>query len=388
MITHGNLMHNCRAISVAVDDSVPHVVISWLPFFHDMGLVGTLFLPVVAGFPLVFMPPEAFVMKPVRWLQAITRYRGTLSPAPNSAYGLCVKRISPTQRAELDLTSWRFAFNGSERISGTTMREFVESFEPCGFRHDSFFPCYGLAESTLIVSGGSSPIRSNRRYFEPASLTAGSSVVVANEGIELVGCGKPQAMNVIVVEPENRRRCPAGRVGEIWVQGASVAAGYWGDGKGTAESFHAREADTGDGPYLRTGDLGFELDDEIFITGRLKDMIIVSGRNIYPEDIEGTVEMAHPAVCRDGAVAFAVDDGTHERLVVLVEVDTRATRRCSLTDLEQDLRDQVAERNDVAPSEIVLVRRRSLPKTPSGKKQRSKCRRLFLEDQLSRVNHE
>lgn len=392
MVTHSNLLENCRTIGEATCGGSDDAVVSWLPFVHDMGLIGGLLVSLFLGCPLIFMPPEAFVMKPVRWLQAISRYRATLSPAPNFAYDLCVRRTTPEQRAALDLASWRIAFNGSERIDAASVRSFTEAFACSGFRPQTFFPCYGLAESTLFVTGNGLNQPPVIKRFDQVKLNAGTASPGV-DGIELVGCGKPsKSHRLLIVDPKNCQELPPGRIGEIWVSGPSVAAGYWNNPDLTAQMFNATETTSQAGSFLRTGDLGFLLDGELFVTGRLKDLIIIGGRNIYPEDIEATVEQCHPPVVPHAAVAFSFNDGPVERLVIVAEIDYREStgHTCDpprqLTDNGEDvvrhLADAISRQHDVAVHEIVFVRRRTLPMTPSGKKMRSACRDAFLQRQL------
>lgn len=379
MITHGNLVHNCELIARVVDSPAEHCVVSWLPFFHDMGLVGGLFFSLYQGFPLILMPPESFVMRPMTWLRAISKYRGTLSPAPNFAFEHCVDRTTPEQRESLDLSSWQFAFNGAERINLQTLDRFAEAFATAGFRRGTFMPCYGLAESTLFVTGGSNVNRPHADIFARTALNQGRGVT-ATEGTTLVSCGNSrERLDVLIVDPDTRRRCAAGVVGEIWVAGPSVAAGYWKQPELTVERFEALEESTGAGPYLRTGDLGLFSDGELYVTGRLKDLVIIGGQNICPEDIEVTVESAHPAVRPGGAIAFSVDTDRSESLAVVAEVDKRALKLARPSEIENAIRDAVARTNNVAVSHLLLLRGPALPRTASGKKRRSACRTKFLQ---------
>ncbi|MDZ4818197.1 MAG: fatty acyl-AMP ligase, partial [Planctomycetota bacterium] len=243
MVTHGNVLHNCQAIAAASQRDDADVVVSWLPFFHDMGLVGTLFCPLLYGYPLVFMPPEAFVMRPIRWLNLISKYRGTFSPAPNFAYDLCVQKISSEQRQSLDLSSWRVAFNGSERISDRSLNEFAKLFGPCGFSPQTMRPCYGLAEATLMVTCSTVDQPPRISQFRSSALALGTAVPVS-DGTSLVSCGQPvESTEVVIVDPETRKLCPEGIVGEILISGPGVTAGYWNNQELTAELFEARIAD-------------------------------------------------------------------------------------------------------------------------------------------------
>ena len=395
MVTHGNLLHNCRTIGEIAGTASKHVIVSWLPFFHDMGLIGGLFVSLFLGCPLIFMPPEVFVMKPICWLRAISHYGATLSPAPNFAFDLCVKRTTSEDRDGLDLSRvGAVAFNGSERIDPGSLRRFTDAFARCGFRPETFYPCYGLAESTLLVTGGKVAEPPVVKRFGQCELNSGTARL-ADEGVELVGCGKsPAGQQLLIVDPTTGKRCPTSRLGEVWVSSPSVAAGYWNNPETTALKFQAHEVETLAGPFLRTGDLGFTLEGELFLTGRLKDLIIIGGRNIYPEDIEATVEQFHPLIIPQGAVAFAFDDGPVERLVVVVEIDRlrqydqsaldgpRPSYADIRLDLCRNLSDAIARKHDVPVHKVVLVKRRTLPKTPSGKKMRSACRQAYIERRL------
>ena len=384
MITHGNVLHNCELIARVVDSTVAHVIVSWLPFFHDMGLVGGLFFPLLMGYPLVLMPPETFVMRPVTWLKAISQYRGTLSPAPNFAFELCVDRITSQQRDRLDLSSWQFAFNGAERINSLTLERFAEAFAPCGFRLRRFMPCYGLAESTLLVSCGVNSNRPAARTFRQDLLNQGRGVL-AVDGVTLVSCGNArEQIDVLIVDPDSLQLCPEGKVGEIWISGKSVAAGYWRQPKLSAERFEAYEQSTGKGPYLRTGDLGFVTDDELFVTGRLKDLVIIGGQNLCPDDVELTVETAHAAIRSSGAIAFSLETSASETLAVVAEVDRRSLKGASLNEIEGAIREAVARTNNVAVGQLLLLRGPAVPRTLSGKKRRSECRKMFLHQEFQK----
>lgn len=372
MITHGNLLHNCEIIKVAYSHTPESVFVSWLPVFHDMGLVGMVLQPIYTGSLSVLMEPAAFLQKPVRWLRAITRYRGTTSGAPNSAYELCARKVSAEDRAALDLSSWAFAYNGAEPVRASTIRRFHETFAPCGLRLEAVQPCYGMAETTLLVSiagAGKTP-----------TIHAGAG------GAEFVSCGRLWLdARVVIVNPETRTRVAGGGEGEIWIASGSVAAGYWNRPGDTDEAFGARVEPDGDGPFFRTGDLGFMRGDQLFVTGRLKDLIIIRGRNLYPQDVEYTAGMAHEALTPDSAAAFAIageagDEG--EQLVVVCEVVREKLARLNAGEALQAVRQAIAEEHDVDPAAIVLVRTLTLPKTSSGKIQRRACRDRFLAGTL------
>ena len=397
-VLHRNLLHNEEMIGRAFGQSERSVVVGWLPLYHDMGLIGNVLQPIHAGGRAVLMSPMAFLQRPARWLEAIHRYRGTTSGGPNFAYELCIERVSDEVLAQLDLSCWEVAFNGAEPVREHTLRRFAERFAACGFRPEALYPCYGMAETTLFVTGGTHVAPPVVRSFSKAALERG--LAEPHDGREapdsedersLVSSGHSwMGQEVVIVDPETRRRCGERRVGEIWVHGPSVADGYWNKEELSMESFGARLAEEPDaGPYLRTGDLGFLHNDELFVTGREKDLIILRGRNLYPQDLELTVEGSHGALRSGCTAAFAIDDGIEERLAVAVEVDRRAMRR--LTDegaieaVVEAVRQAVAEVHQARVHTVVLLRAGTLPKTSSGKVRRRRCRELLLADQLDLV---
>jgi acyl-CoA synthetase (AMP-forming)/AMP-acid ligase II len=321
MVSHGNLLVNERMIQESFGHDPTMIAVSWLPLYHDMGLIGNLLQPIYLGTPVVLMSPFAFLQKPRRWLEAISRHRATTSGAPNFAYDLCVRRTPPEVRETLDLSCWRVAYVGAEPIRGATLEQFAETFAPCGFRRSAFLGCYGLAEATLFVTGAWPP---RNLTVEPEALEKDRVVRAAPRAAHartLVSSGRPPAdSEVVIVDPQTNESLPPGRVGEVWVRGPQVAQGYWANPAGTGAVFGGRLAGEG-GPFLRTGDLGFLHDGELFITGRLKDLIIVDGRNHYPQDVEWTVERSHPALRPGCGAAFAVERDNAERLVVVHELE-------------------------------------------------------------------
>jgi natural product biosynthesis luciferase-like monooxygenase protein len=368
MVSQGNLLANEERIRRAFGQSQESVIVGWLPLYHDMGLIGNLLQPLYVGAPCVLMPPLAFLQSPARWLRAVSRYRATTSGGPSFAYELCAQRVSAEARRDLDLSSWRVAFNGSEPVRVDTLDRFADAFAPCGFRREAFYPCYGLAEATLFVSGGEHQA---------------APVIRERDGRSLVGCGRSSdGERIVVVSPATLAPCGEGEVGEIWVAGPSVAQGYWGRPEATEETFGARLAD-GEGPFLRTGDLGFLAAGELFVTGRIKDLVIVRGRNHYPQDLELTAERSLPGLRPGGGAAFTAELAGEERLVLVQEVE-RGARVDPLTAL-QALREAIAEEHDVYLHQVVLIRAGSLPKTSSGKVQRHACRQAFLEGALETV---
>ncbi|MEZ5322770.1 MAG: fatty acyl-AMP ligase [Microthrixaceae bacterium] len=323
VLTHSNLLANSELISSNVGVADRDVWVSWLPPYHDMGLIGGILQPLYRGGSGVLMSPMDFLAKPRRWLQAITKYRATASPSPNFAFELCVRRIPPEEREGLDLSSWRRAFNGAEPVRPSTLERFDEAFGPYGWRPQTMLPCYGMAEATLFVSGHRSDDPPVVTPFDRDRLAVGVAVApTSGSPVErLVACGPAEPLHEIrIVDPDSFADVEDGRLGEIWLSGPSVGQGYWGRRRQTEETFRAHTA-TGEGPYLRTGDLGFLLDGELYVAGRIKDVIIVRGRNIYPQDIELLVESVDGV--RAGCIAaFSVtdDDGATEGLGIVAEV--------------------------------------------------------------------
>ena len=387
VLSHANLVHNSALISHSFEHTRSGTGVFWLPSYHDMGLIGGILQPLYIGRPNVLMSPMSFLQKPYRWLSAISRFRGTTSGGPNFAYDLCVRKITPEQRKTLDLSSWRVAFNGAEPVRPETLDAFAEAFAPCGFRREAFFPCFGLAEATLIVSGGYVLEPPVVRAFDAAGLARGEVIDADpdDEGVRaLVGCGRNLPdQKIVIADPETLTACPPGRVGEIWVRGPSVAQGYWQQPEATQRTFRARLKDTGEGPFLRTGDLGFLQDGELFVTGRLKDLIIVHGVNYYPQDIERTVQDSHPRLRPDCGAAFTVEAGGREQLVIVQEVERH--KQSDFSGVFAAIRRAVAAEHELAPAEIVLIRAGSVPKTSSGKIQRHACRDGYLAGTLDVV---
>ncbi|HEX8149148.1 MAG TPA: condensation domain-containing protein, partial [Pyrinomonadaceae bacterium] len=378
MVSHGNLLHNERLIQLAFGQTEDSTIVGWLPLHHDMGLIGNVLQPLYLGARCVLMSPTSFLLRPLRWLQAISQYRATTSGGPNFAYELCVRKVTDEQAACLDLSSWTTAFNGAEPIRPETVARFSEKFAASGFRREAFSPCYGLAEATLVVSGGAEPESSSVLEVDAAGLERDRVLAPTDGGARsLHSSGRPLGdQRVFIVDPETSMPRAEDEVGEIWVAGPSVTHGYWNRPEETAHAFHAHLADSGDGPFLRTGDLGFLKDGRLFVTGRLKDLIVIRGRNHYPQDIELTVERSHPALRPGCGAAFSVEAGDEERLVIVQEVEYR--QRPDVESLIEEIRQAAAEEHEVMPYAVVLVTAGTIPKTSSGKIQRHACRANFL----------
>jgi amino acid adenylation domain-containing protein len=389
MVSHGNLLSNLALIYNAFSLSPESRGVSWLPPYHDMGLIGGILQPLYIGVPMALMSPIAFLQRPLRWLEAIDRFRASINGGPNFGYDLCVQKTTPEQRAALDLSCWEVAFNGAEPIRADTLRRFNEAFAPAGFRPKAFYPCYGLAEATLIVSGGEAAALPVTRRFESEALAQDKAVAAENgqAAAELVSCGHTlPGQEIVVVIPESGLECEPGTVGEIWVSGPSIALGYWQNPAGTAETFQARLAgDEGRGPFLRTGDLGFLLDGELFVTGRLKDLIIIRGRNHYPQDIEHTVVNSHDALRPGCTAAFTVDADGEEKLVVVQELRRRVQNKVDTAEVAAVIRQAVAEAHELQIETVVLLAAGGIPKTSSGKVQRALCRKMLERGELEVV---
>lgn len=384
MLSHSNLLFNSALIAYAFEHTRSASGVFWLPSYHDMGLVGGILQPLYVGRPNILMSPIAFLQKPFRWLQAISRYRGTTSGGPDFAFDLCVRKITPNQRATLDLSSWTVAFSGGEPVRAETLERFAETFAPCGFRPEAFYPCYGLAEATLLVSGGYKTAPPIVRWLDRKSLEVNRVVpIAAGEGgaRALVGCGQTMPdQQIVITDPNRLTRMPAGQVGEVWVSGPSVAQGYWQRTGETEQTFCAYLQDTGEGPFLRTGDLGFTHHGELFVTGRLKDLVIVHGCNHYPQDIEATAARSHPGVRAGWGAAFTLEEGPGQKLVIILELERR--QRAEAAQVIEAIRRDVAREHELVVDSIALVRAGSIPKTSSGKIQRYACRDAFLDRSL------
>jgi acyl-CoA synthetase (AMP-forming)/AMP-acid ligase II len=402
MVSHGNLLHNSRLISEGFGNTPEDSGMIWLPPYHDMGLIGGLLQPVYLGAHTILISPAAFLQRPFRWLQAISRYRTTVSGGPNFAYDLALRRVTPEQKAMLDLSCWKVAFNGAEPVRAHTLREFASAFETCGFRPEAHYPCYGLAEGTLIVTGGLRNEQPILCSVEAAALERNQVIVTAEEqpgARTLVSSGRAlRDVGVVIADPETMTRCAPGQIGEIWVSGPSVARGYWNRPEETQHTFQAHLTDTGEGPFMRTGDLGFLRDGELFVTGRLKDLIIIDGRNHYPQDIEATAEQSHPEIRRSAVAAFSVDVGGQERLVIVAEVErTSRVHRQKTGSAESGSADEaaraiieavrraVSENHDVRVHAVTLLRPGRIPLTSSGKIRRQACRAAFLNGTLENL---
>jgi acyl-CoA synthetase (AMP-forming)/AMP-acid ligase II len=388
VITHQGLMHHLAALhtSCGYGDGV---TVTWMPHFHDYGLVQGLLQPLFSGDPCYFMSPLSFLKRPAHWLGAISKYGGTHSQAPNFAYEHCIRRINPEERAGLNLSTWKAAGNAAEPINPDVLDTFIETFEPCGLRRAASAPAYGLAEATLLVS--STRLNAGPRVLElDADAIFDGRVVAAGTGKagrKVVSCGDLVGeTKVVIVNPETLTACPADEIGEIWVSDPAVAAGYWNQPAKTQAIFNAYLTDTGEGPWLRTGDLGFLQNGELFIAGRLKDMIIIRGANFAPQDIEWVSQKCHPAVESAESAAFPLTIDGEERLGVVQELNRKDNpSNIDLEDVTTRIREQISLEFDVRAHAVALVRRGTIPKTSSGKIQRRACRAALLDGSLETV---
>jgi acyl-CoA synthetase (AMP-forming)/AMP-acid ligase II len=390
MVSHANLLDNLDMIRRAMGHSRSSTHVCWMPLHHDMGLILNVLEAFYLGATCALMAPVSFLQRPLTWLKAIHQFGAEAAGGPNFGFDLCVARFKPEAMAGVDLSGWRVAFNGAEPVRAQTLRQFAETFAPYGFRPQAFYPCYGMAEATLLISGGRRGGGSRVRPVGRAAMNAGR-VETASEGadsVAAVGCGRALAdEEIAVVDPETCRRLPPDRVGEIWVRGPNVAAGYFGNEAASRETFAAQIRAEPAADWLRTGDLGF-LDDagELFVTGRIKDVIIVRGANHYPQDIEHTVQATADCLRAGFGAAFAVADSAgQERLVVVQEVERSHRHQLDVAEIAAGIREAVADEHGLSVSDVVLVRPGSIPKTTSGKIQRRLTRTLWLNGELPAV---
>lgn len=388
MVTHGNLLHNEEMMRKAYLHTQETVYVSWLPLFHDMGLIGNVLHTLYLGGQCYLMTPVAFLQQPLRWLQAMSDYKASTSFAPNFAYELCLRRISEEQRDQLDLSHWTLALNGAEPVRADTLKRFAQFFAPSGFKWSAHYPAYGLAEATLFVSG-------TGRYEEPHIVEVDSRELQnhriayrdAQEGTQLlVSSGLTNTVqDIAIVSPDGFERCASNEVGEIWIKGGSVAKGYWKNPEQTDEIFNAYIADDGDGPYLRTGDLGFIDEGHLFITGRLKDVVIVNGANFYPQDIELAVQNNLSALRHGYGAVFGIEQDGSEQIVVVQEVERTQLKKIDPQEVFANIRQTVSQEFQIPVAAIVLIKPMTLPLTSSGKIQRRGARKQFYERGLAEV---
>ncbi|MDF1882138.1 amino acid adenylation domain-containing protein [Sulfurimonas sp. MAG313] len=387
MITHKNIMSNMESIYQSFSSSTNRVGVSWLPHFHDMGLIGGVLQPLYGGFEVTLMAPAYFLQKPIRWLEAISKYKGTTSGGPNFAFDLCVDTIKDEQLIGLDLSSWKLAFNGAEPVQASTLKRFSEKFKNCGFEHSSHYPCYGMAETTLIIAGGESKKEAHHLRINKKQLQVGKVVKDENKEYsqEMVSSGFSWLDHeLILVNPSTQCKVNDGEVAEVWVKGRSVAKGYWKNPLKTEETFKAYTDDK-KGPYLRTGDLGFYHDNELYICGREKDLLIIRGRNFYPQDIEELSFNVHEALMGGSCAAFSVSIDNEEKLVIAQEIKRTYLRKADMQELFRLIKQKVALELEVQVYDIVLLKPGQLLKTSSGKIQRQANKKAYETQTLKSI---
>ncbi|PRX60369.1 amino acid adenylation domain-containing protein [Nonomuraea fuscirosea] len=394
MVRHGNLMANAGSLAHALGLGADSRGVSWLPPYHDMGLIGGILQPIYSGFPCTLMSPMSFLRSPYRWLEVMSRKQATISAAPDFAYLECLRRIGAEERESLDLSAWRHALVGAEPVRASTLDGFARAFGSSGFRATSFYPCYGLAEATLFVTGGAVPGTGPKVIeVDREELERGRAVMADRPGngdsgrdggrrkVVLTGCGSSRSDDLVVVVDSAGRACADGEVGEVWVGGSTVAAGYWRRPAETERAFLARLAGEGERAFLRTGDLGFQHDGELYITGRAKDLMVIRGRNHHPQDVEETASAAHPLLRQGRAAAFSVDDGVEERVVLVHEV-TGGFQASDGAAVIRAIRAALALEHGLDLRDVALVRAGKIPRTTSGKVRRSECRARWLAGSL------
>ncbi|WP_327667296.1 fatty acyl-AMP ligase [Streptomyces sp. NBC_00485] len=386
-VTHRALAHNEEMIRESFEHDQGLTGVGWLPLFHDMGLIGHVVQPLWMGGHSILMSPLTFIRRPVRWLRAISQYRATTSGAPNFAYDMCVARIREEDCEGLDLSSWKVAYTGAEPVRDRTLRAFAERFAAHGFDSTAAYPCYGLAEATLLVTGARVAAEPVRLTVDDETLGAGR-VLPADVGTTLVSSGTTRMdREVVIVDPDTAEPVGPGRVGEIWIGGPDLPTGYWGRPEVSDEVFAAKPVGGG-GPYLRSGDLGFLHDGELYVTGRCKDLIIVGGRNHYPQDLEFTAEQAHSALRTGCSAAFAVEDGGAERAVLVAgagqgAAGTDEAAAAKRAEIARVVRTAVAAAHGITLDDVVVVGPNAVPRTSSGKVQRGACRAAYLRGEYA-----
>lgn len=393
LLSHGNVLHNVDAIRQAWNGDHNARGVFWLPPHHDLGLIGGILSMVYIGASTALMSPTAFIKRPMRWLELVSRHRGVITAAPNFAYDRCVETSTPEERAALDLSCLTVAMNGAEAVRATSLAAFADAFAPAGFQISSCYPVYGLAEATLQVSAGCPSGMPGVRYLDRVALAQDRVVDIAPDdpaAATFVGCGQPRESDVAIVDPVTRRPCGDDEIGEIWVAGPNVALGYWRRPEETAATFGARLAEPGDptrGPFLRTGDYGFLCAGEIFTTGRCKDLVVVDGHRYYPNDIEFTVQQCDPVLVSGRGAVFATDapPGGVEQLVAVHEVDSARIAQTDFDAVIDKIRTAIATHHGIAADAVVLVHHVSLPTTSSGKIQRGQSRQQFVDGALAVV---
>lgn len=390
MITHASLIANAKAIQQGFQDTEDTIGVSWLPFYHDMGLMGCMIQVLYVNASMYYLSPMMFLQRPIRWLNAISKYAVTTSGAPDFAYDLCTKKIKPEQLQQLDLSHWKVAFIGAEPIKIETLNKFTETFSVSGFDERAFYPCYGMSETILLASGGEKWQNFKQCQIDKRALK--------NHRIELNGDLQTFVSNgrvrdkheIAIVNPDSEKRCAADQIGEIWLCGPSIAKGYWQQDEFTKKTFHAYLSDTGEGPYLRTGDLGFVLEGELYVVGRLKEMLIIRGRNHFPHDIELTVQQCHPGFSNYSS-AFLTDKNGQQQLTIVQEVQRNYCSKSNSNTLDikdsiKKIRHRVVDEHGLYVHQVFFVKIGAIPRTSSGKVRRVACQEKLLKGELAMIN--
>jgi acyl-CoA synthetase (AMP-forming)/AMP-acid ligase II len=389
IVSHGNIMSDEEMIKHSFRHSDKSVGVGWLPLYHDMGLIGNVLQPMYAGFHCVLMSPFIFLQKPLRWLKAISKYGATSSGGPNFGYELCIKKVKEEELLSLDLSSWNVAYSGSEPVKRDTIERFYNKFSACGFNKEAFLPVYGMAEATLFVSGGNPKGVYTWLDLDSNELENGKIVEINDKNSEvktreIVSCGVTwQDQEIKIVNTETLQECANDEIGEIWLAGSNIANGYWKKETETKETFEAT-IEGSDKKYLRTGDLGFFRNNELYITGRQKDLIIIRGKNYYPQDIETVVEKTE-FIRKGCSAAFSIDNGEEEKLYIVSELDNDDVNEEMIDKLGSSISQSILVEFMVNVDEVVFLKTKSIPKTSSGKVQRQLCKKSFMKDKLNKI---
>ena len=388
MVSHQNILQNSEIIKQTFQHTSQSKGAIWLPLYHDMGLIGGVIQPLYVGFPVLLMSPISLIQNPLRWLEIVSHHRATTSGGPNFAYDLVCRNLNRDRLENLDLSCWDLAFCGAEPVLAHTLEKFYQTFAAIGFRKEAFYPCYGMAEATLFITGGVKSEIPRVKYLDSKALSENKVLEVEDpeQGRSIVSCGQVWLdSKIAIVNPETLTECSPDEIGEIWVSGSGMGRGYWGQEQKTTETFEAFIQPTGVGPFLRTGDLGFLANGELFITGRLKDVMILWGRYQYPQYIEQTIEKCHPALRSNCSAVFSIQVKDEECLAIAVEVERTHLRNLNVREIVTAICQTVIQEHTIEVRAVALLKTGTIPKTSSGKIQRSSCKAMFLENKLDLV---
>jgi len=389
MISHAGILHNSEVIKESFGHDTNLTVVTWLPPYHDMGLIGTLFQPIYIGGKNIIIKPFDFLRNPVIWMNAITKYKGTTAGCPNFALDLLVERISREQKNKIDLSSLKVLFCGSEPIRRTSLKNFTLSFKQCGFKEDMFLPCYGLAENTLMVTGIHHSEKPEYILADKQSLDKTNKIVISDDketAHSFVGCGYPWLDDQVqIVDPEKAKICGEDTIGEIWTKSASVCRGYWNRTDKGKEIFNAKINGSTAGPFMKTGDLGFIHNGQLYIAGRIKEVIIIRGVNHFPSDIENTVENCHPALQAHACAAFSAEIEDQEKLIIVQEIKRTAIRGLDGIEVIEAIRSAISSEHEISAFAIELISPGRICKTTSGKIQHGKCKSMWRKKEFKTI---